>query len=257
MAVSKRLRYEILRRDNFACRYCGATAPDAPLRVDHVIPKALGGTDAPTNLVTACEPCNSGKTSSLPTGFSVGDVDQGSLRQAAALRRDAEQQSVTLFAHLYMVWKWAWGRTGQPVTDFDDIFFTDETHKVLACGLASQADLTEAAYRAGAQNATDISSYIGDVVRSSRRPASESTSRFLTCVEALAEWESEWDGARPDAVPNPDIPAAIQFINTVQTALAVGVQPAFLVTAATRAGRSLSATIDGYLTEANVAGGDA
>ncbi|MEU5976310.1 hypothetical protein [Streptomyces sp. NPDC047315] len=24
MAVSKRLRYEILRRDNHACRYCGA-----------------------------------------------------------------------------------------------------------------------------------------------------------------------------------------------------------------------------------------
>ena len=30
MAVSKRLRYEILRRDNHTCRYCGASAPDAP-----------------------------------------------------------------------------------------------------------------------------------------------------------------------------------------------------------------------------------
>lgn len=26
MSVSKRLRFEILRRDNHACRYCGATA---------------------------------------------------------------------------------------------------------------------------------------------------------------------------------------------------------------------------------------
>ncbi|MFF0055622.1 HNH endonuclease [Streptomyces microflavus] len=65
MAVSKRLRYEILRRDRFTCRYCGASAPDAPMRVDHVTPVALGGTDHPSNLVAACEPCNSGKTSTI------------------------------------------------------------------------------------------------------------------------------------------------------------------------------------------------
>ena len=35
MAVSKRLRYEILRRDNFACHYCGAAAPDVKLNADH------------------------------------------------------------------------------------------------------------------------------------------------------------------------------------------------------------------------------
>lgn len=51
MAVSKRLRYEILRRDNYACRYCGASAPDVPLRVDHVTPVALGGTDTADNLI--------------------------------------------------------------------------------------------------------------------------------------------------------------------------------------------------------------
>ena len=38
MAVSKRTRYEVLRRDNHACRYCGASAPDAKLTVDHVLP---------------------------------------------------------------------------------------------------------------------------------------------------------------------------------------------------------------------------
>jgi 5-methylcytosine-specific restriction endonuclease McrA len=54
MAVSKRLRYEILRRDNYACRYCGATAPDVKLNVDHVIPQSLGGSDKPDNLVTSC-----------------------------------------------------------------------------------------------------------------------------------------------------------------------------------------------------------
>ncbi|AWN05089.1 HNH endonuclease [Gordonia phage Easley] len=46
MAVSKRLRYEILRRDNHTCRYCGATAPDVPLTVDHVVPVSQLHADA-------------------------------------------------------------------------------------------------------------------------------------------------------------------------------------------------------------------
>src|SRR5690349_23456362 len=84
MAVSKRLRYEILRRDNHACRYCGAAAPDAKLNVDHVIPQALGGKDKPENLVTACADCNAGKTSSMPNAQVVEDVDQETFRRAAA-----------------------------------------------------------------------------------------------------------------------------------------------------------------------------
>ncbi|MGC7224589.1 HNH endonuclease, partial [Mycobacteroides abscessus subsp. massiliense] len=43
MAVTKRLRYEVLRRDNYSCRYCGRSAPEVKLTVDHVVPVALGG----------------------------------------------------------------------------------------------------------------------------------------------------------------------------------------------------------------------
>lgn len=67
MTVSKRLRFEILRRDNHACRYCGGVAPDATITVDHVVPVALGGSDDPSNLVAACKDCNAGK-SSVPAG---------------------------------------------------------------------------------------------------------------------------------------------------------------------------------------------
>lgn len=63
MAVSKRLRFEVLRRDEHTCQYCGETAPSVTLHVDHVVPVALGGTDNPGNLVAACKDCNSGKTS--------------------------------------------------------------------------------------------------------------------------------------------------------------------------------------------------
>lgn len=73
--VTKRLRYEVLRRDGFTCRYCGAKAPDVPLRVDHVIPVVLGGPDHPSNLVAACQDCNSGKTSTIPNGGYVAAVN--------------------------------------------------------------------------------------------------------------------------------------------------------------------------------------
>lgn len=87
MAVSKRLRFEIFRRDNHTCRYCGLHAPDTELRVDHVVPVALGGTDEPGNLVAACEPCNSGKTSIAPGSPLVEGVREDAIRHAEMIRQ--------------------------------------------------------------------------------------------------------------------------------------------------------------------------
>lgn len=90
MAVSKRLRYEILRRDSHTCRYCGRSAPEVPLRVDHVTPVALGGGDEPTNLATSCHDCNSGKSSASPDATLVADVSDDALRWAAAMQQAAD-----------------------------------------------------------------------------------------------------------------------------------------------------------------------
>ena len=110
MAVSKRLRFEILRRDGHTCRYCGATAPEVPLRVDHVVPVALGGSDDPSNLVAACEPCNSGKSSVPADARMVDDITQDALRWAAAMRQaaqefsDAIESSNAAYAAIDAVW---------------------------------------------------------------------------------------------------------------------------------------------------------
>lgn len=85
MAVSKRLRFEVLRRDDHACRYCGARAPGVALTIDHVVPVALGGQDVPENLVTACEPCNAGKSSITPEAPLVADVADDALRWGRAM----------------------------------------------------------------------------------------------------------------------------------------------------------------------------
>lgn len=124
MAVSKRLRFEILRRDNFQCRYCGAKPPQAQLRIDHVIPEALGGQTVPENLVTSCEPCNSGKTSTLPDSPLVEDVRRDALRWARALEaaaeirrldREAREAYVNYFTELWNVWKTGRGQYEKPI----------------------------------------------------------------------------------------------------------------------------------------------
>lgn len=61
MAISKKLRFEIFKRDNFTCQYCGRQTPDVILEVDHISPKAKGGDDDIQNLITSCFDCNHGK----------------------------------------------------------------------------------------------------------------------------------------------------------------------------------------------------
>jgi len=59
--LSHSIRFHILRRDSFTCRYCGGKSPDVKLHVDHFTPWSKGGSNDAANLVTACETCNLGK----------------------------------------------------------------------------------------------------------------------------------------------------------------------------------------------------
>lgn len=60
--ISRVLRFQILARDGFRCRYCGRTTEDGvKLHVDHIISVADGGQTIPANLLTACKDCNMGK----------------------------------------------------------------------------------------------------------------------------------------------------------------------------------------------------
>lgn len=94
MAISKRLRFEILRRDEFRCTYCGATPREAELEVDHVIPEALGGQTTVENLTTACAECNSGKTSTSPDAAIVDALNLAvAAEQAARVRIEAIMQT--------------------------------------------------------------------------------------------------------------------------------------------------------------------
>ena len=60
-SLSNKIRFEVFKRDNFTCQYCGRKAPEIVLNVDHIEPVAKGGTNDIYNLVTSCFECNNGK----------------------------------------------------------------------------------------------------------------------------------------------------------------------------------------------------
>ena len=60
--ISKKLRFEVFKRDSFTCQYCGESAPNVILEVDHIEPVSKGGTNDILNLVTSCFDCNRGKS---------------------------------------------------------------------------------------------------------------------------------------------------------------------------------------------------
>lgn len=64
--VKPSIRFQILKRDNYACKMCGASATDgAKLEIDHITPVSRGGQNNEENLQVLCRDCNIGKSDSF------------------------------------------------------------------------------------------------------------------------------------------------------------------------------------------------
>lgn len=79
--ISDSLRYDVLRRDNFKCVICGASANEGTrLHVDHIVPISKGGKSIASNLRTLCERCNVGKLDKIEndeiSDFSIDKSDE-------------------------------------------------------------------------------------------------------------------------------------------------------------------------------------
>jgi len=61
-ALTKKIRFEVFKRDHFTCQYCGNVPPTVILEVDHINPVSNGGDNNIDNLATSCFDCNRGKT---------------------------------------------------------------------------------------------------------------------------------------------------------------------------------------------------
>lgn len=95
-AVSKKIRFEVFKRDSFKCQYCGAEAPDVVLHIDHIKPVSKRGTNAILNLITACEACNTGKG---PLSLDDKSVVKKARTQIESLQERREQ------LEMMMQWK--------------------------------------------------------------------------------------------------------------------------------------------------------
>jgi hypothetical protein len=95
--VSKRIRYEVLRRDHYTCRFCGAPAPWVLLEIDHVVPRSEGGSDAPGNLQVLCEDCNAGKSATMPERWLVTETKRVSL---GTHREPPEDDYAEMYAYM-------------------------------------------------------------------------------------------------------------------------------------------------------------
>lgn len=66
--MTKKLREQIKKRDNFTCCTCGNSTYDEPnllLEIDHIIPVAKGGCTIEENLQTLCWKCNRAKSDKI------------------------------------------------------------------------------------------------------------------------------------------------------------------------------------------------
>ncbi|MFC7258904.1 RNA-guided endonuclease IscB [Streptomyces lutosisoli] len=112
------VRQYLLEKWGRACAYCGAQ--NIPLQVEHIRPRARGGTNRISNLTLACEPCNQAKAAQPVEEFLAGQPARLTrvLSQAKAPLVDAAAMNATRWRLWHglkdlglPVYTWSGGRT--------------------------------------------------------------------------------------------------------------------------------------------------
>lgn len=173
-STGKRLRFEILKRDGFRCRYCGAAATSKPLHVDHVVPVAEGGETIAENLVAACADCNGGKSyvkldesvlvESASPDAMLEHAEQIRAYLAAVKEREAARAEVTSYVFEY--WCEQMRATEAPTSFFRSLANVAEDIGIQATLRA--VDTTAAACARQYMNETNCIRYFHGVVRNKR-----------------------------------------------------------------------------------------
>lgn len=109
--VGYEMREYLLNKWGRECAYCGAQ--NVPLQVEHIHPRAAGGSDRVSNLTLACQPCNQQKGAQDINTFLAKDPQRLARIQAQAKRplKDAAAVNTTRWTLFN-----ALQSTGLPVT---------------------------------------------------------------------------------------------------------------------------------------------
>lgn len=127
--ISKKLRFEVFKRDNFTCQYCGRKAPDVVLEVDHLKPVKNGGKNDLLNLVTSCFECNRGK--------GAREISDNS---AVNIQREQLEEKNERIEQMKMIVKWK-----ESVKEEEKIFFDSiiDMYDDYVCGEYSLSEFGE------------------------------------------------------------------------------------------------------------------
>lgn len=190
-SLSKKLRFEVLKRDSFKCQYCGNSAPDVLLEVDHIKPVAQGGTNDIWNLVTSCQPCNSGKSDRT---LSDQTVVAKAKKQLDQLQERREQ--------LEMLMEWQAGLAGLEQETLDAIAdYCNQQMKGYTISAKYREDLGGLVHRYGVQSVIEaIAKSAKQYLRTNgdeKGHTQDSVNEFIYGIGAMCEV-----GKREQANPN-------------------------------------------------------
>ena len=85
----------VLARDNHRCVACGEVCDKGEADVHHLIPRSLGGSDEPSNLVTLCDGCHGAHHPNLQASLSRRFIERWAMRLARWLDAQRELPAVT------------------------------------------------------------------------------------------------------------------------------------------------------------------
>ncbi len=110
--LSKKIRFDVFKRDSFCCQYCGNTPPVVVLEIDHIIPVCKNGTNNIDNLLTSCFDCNRGKSGVELTVLPLKTSEK------VSLLKEKEDQ----YKEFQKIQKKIRDRVNLEVTGIDDLF---------------------------------------------------------------------------------------------------------------------------------------
>jgi RecQ family ATP-dependent DNA helicase len=85
----------VIARDNNRCVACGEVCQRGEADVHHLMPRSLGGSDEPSNLVTLCDGCHGAHHPNLQASLSRRFIERWAMRLARWLDAQRELPAVT------------------------------------------------------------------------------------------------------------------------------------------------------------------
>ncbi|TBE22942.1 RecQ family ATP-dependent DNA helicase [Rhizobium ruizarguesonis] len=110
----KQTRRVVLQRDGFQCVSCSTKVTSIEADIHHLLPRSMGGSDEPSNLVTLCDGCHAAHHPNLAGGLARRVIERWAMRLARWLDKEARDLETTMnFGPILRLFGASYFRDGQ------------------------------------------------------------------------------------------------------------------------------------------------